>query len=42
MIHQVGIDWLFRFSRPTKAVREGRLQTEFNWTTGVASHDGEK
>ena len=31
----------FRGSRPTvqKAMREGRLQTMFNWTIDVASHD---
>jgi hypothetical protein len=33
MIHQAGIEGL------QKAMREGRLQTVFNWTVDVASRD---
>ena len=39
MIHQAGIDRLFEFQGLQKAMREGRLQTVFNWTIDVASHD---
>jgi hypothetical protein len=39
MIHQAGIDRLFDFQGLQKVIREGRLQTVFNWTIDVASHD---